>query len=71
MEIRTQSYSQYNASELKCEEAYEWHHRTWKINTLEVKFHDGFCPSENVHIMNTHIWEFGMWRYNLKLLTRS
>jgi hypothetical protein len=34
-----------------------------------VKFHEGFYPSENVHIMNTHIREFGMRRYNMKLLT--
>ena len=40
-------------------------------NTLEVKFPEGLYPSENVHIMNTHIWESRMRRYNLKLLTRS
>jgi hypothetical protein len=40
-------------------------------NTLEVKFHDGFYPSENVHIMNTPRWDFGMRRYNPKLLARS
>ena len=28
-------------------------------NTLEVKFPEGFYPSENVHIMNTHKWEAG------------
>jgi hypothetical protein len=26
----------------------------WKINTLEVQFHEGFYPSENLHIMNTY-----------------